>query len=434
MERRGPVIDNRMEGNVVNQPSIVKKTTSTKLARVELKSRENPDEVFSNLGHMLSLEHFEECFNSIDGNKAIGIDNVTKEEYGNNLGENLKSLLSKIRNGSYYPKPTRMVEIPKHDGTKRPLAISCVEDKIVQEAVRRILERIFEPHFLDCSHGFRPSENCHKALVDLDKNLMKIQTGAVLDVDIKKCFPSIPYEKLIEILSDKIGDKRFLYLIIKLIKCDSLDSENSIVRNNCGLPQGSILSPLLMNIYLHECVDKWFMIVNVNEFANGCTVVRYADDMVFTAKTVTEAEQLMLKLGKRLGEYGLELHETKTKVIHNGKKVAENLSKLGQKPPVFSFLGFIHVWGKSLNRSTNKTFWRVKRRTCPIRFKAKLKEILENFKKNRHRKDFFDYAKRIVNGYLEYFAINDNMKRISQFVHEVRTPMQSMGLGELRAA
>ena len=135
---------------------------------------------------------------------------------------------------------------------------------------------------------------------------------------------------------------------------------------------------------------------------------------------VKHAKSLRLKLGERLGEYGLELHETKTKVIPNGRKVAENLTKLGQKPPVFSFLGFIHVWGKSLNRSTNKTFWRVKRRTCPIRFKAKLSEILENFKKNRHRKDFFDYAKRIVNGYLEYFAINDNMKRISQFVHEVR--------------
>ena len=420
MERRGPVIDNRMEGNVVNQPSIVKETTSTKLARVELKSRENSNEIFTNLGHILSLEIFVECFNSLNGNKAAGIDNVTKEVYGNNLGENLKSLLSKIRDGSYYPKPTRTVEISKHDGTKRPLAISCIEDKIVQEAVRRILERIFEPHFLDCSHGFRPNENCHKALVDLDKNLMKIQTGAVLDVDIKKCFPSIPYENLIEILTNKIGDKRFLYLIIKLIKCDSLDAQNKIVRNKCGLPQGSILSPLLMNIYLHECVDKWFMEVNANEFANGCTVVRYADDMVFTAKSVAEAEQLRLELGKRLGEYGLELHETKTKVIPNGRKVAENLTKLGQKPPVFSFLGFIHVWGKSLNRSTNKTFWRVKRRTCPIRFKAKLSEILENFKKNRHRKDFFDYAKRIVNGYLEYFAINDNMKRISQFVHEVR--------------
>jgi len=412
-----------MEGNVVKQPSTVNKTTNTKLGRVELKSRENPNEIFTNLGHILSLEFLTECFNRIDGNKAVGIDEITKEEYGKNLGSNLKILLSKIRDGSYYPKPTRTVEISKHDGTKRPLAISCLEDKIVQGAVCKILECIFEPHFLSCSHGFRPNESCHKALVDLDKNLMKAQTGAIVDVDIKKCFPSIPHENLIEILTNKIADKRFLYLIIKLIKCDSLDALNNVVRNDRGLPQGSILSPLLMNIYLHECVDKWFMEINVKEFEGGCTIVRYADDMVFTAKSVADAEQLRLKLGERLGEYGLELHETKTKVMPNGRKVVENLIKLGQRPPVFAFLGFIHVWGKSLNRSTNKIFWRVKRRTCPVRFKSKLSQILENFKKNRHRKDFFDYAKRIVNGYLEYFAINDNMKRISQFVHEVKSMM-----------
>lgn len=407
----------------MNQPSVVKKTTNTKLTRVEAKSRENPREIFSNLGHILSLEYLAECFSNLDGNKAVGIDKVTKEEYGTNLEDNLRTLISRIRDGSYYPKPTRTVEISKPDGTKRPLAISCIEDKVVQEAVHQILEAIFEPHFLDTSHGFRPNKSCHGALVDLDKSLMKAQTGAVLDVDIKKCFPSIPHENLINILSTKISDKRFLHLVIKLIKCDALDEGNNVVRNMCGLPQGAILSPLLMNVYLHECVDKWFTEINMNYFENGCTVVRYADDMVFTAKSVEMAEQLRLKLSERLGRYGLELHETKTKVIPNGRKMAENLNKIGQKPPVFSFLGFIHVWGQSLNHNTNKTFWRVKRRTCPIRFRAKLKSILEHFSKNRHKKDFFQYAKRIVNGYLEYFAINDNGKRISQFVNEVKKIM-----------
>lgn len=243
MEQRSPVIGNRGEGHVVNQRSTVIKITNTKLSRVELKSRANPNEIFTNLGHILTVDYLGECFDSLDGNKAVGIDSVTKVEYRKNLGSNLHELLCKIRNGSYYPKPTKTVEIPKNDGTTRPLAIACIEDKIVQEAVRRILEAIFEPHFLPCSHGFRPNRNCHGALVDLDKNLMKFTTGAVLDVDIKKCFPSIPHKNLIDILTNKIGDKKFLYLITKLIRCDSFDADGAVVSSTCGVPQGSCITP-----------------------------------------------------------------------------------------------------------------------------------------------------------------------------------------------
>jgi len=403
--------------NVVGQRSGVQQTAKTKLSRVGTRSQENPEGTFNNLGHILSLEYLRECFESLDGNKAIGIDGVTKQEYGKNLQNNLEELLLRIRNGSYYPRPTRTVEIPKCDGTTRPIAVGCLVDKIVQEAVRRILEAIYEPHFLPCSHGFRPNRSCHGALVHLDTCLMEPQTRAVLDVDIKSCFPSIPHENLIEILSKKITDTRFLYLIIKLIRNDGTDGSGKVVKNTCGLPQGSILSPILMNIFLHESIDKWFL--GLTTFG-GCHIVRYADDMVITAKSVAQAETLLRKLKERLKICGLEVHEGKTHVVKAGSNAAQLAEQNKERMPTFTFLGFLHVWGKSINRKTGKIFWRVKRRTCPKRFRAKLKVIAEKFMAGKHKVDFLNWTKQVVNGYLEYFAVNDNMKRVSQFVYEVR--------------
>ena len=243
VEERSPVIGKRHKGHDVNQPSIVKETSATKLVRVETRSRQNPGAVFSNLGHILSVDLLRECYCSLDGSKAVGTDGVTKEEYGEDLENNLTELLLQLRRGTYIPQASRTVEIPKVDGSKRPLAIACVEDKIVQDAARRILECIFEPLFKEFSYGFRPNLNCHKALVALDQNLMKWNTGAVLEVDIRKCFTSIPHEKLLEILGNKVSDSRFLYLVTKLIKAEVMDAAGKVEKPEQGTPQGSILSP-----------------------------------------------------------------------------------------------------------------------------------------------------------------------------------------------
>jgi group II intron reverse transcriptase/maturase len=185
----------------------------------------------------------------LDGRKAVGIDGITKEEYGKNLDSNLTELLNKIRRGSYHPKASRIQEIPKADGSTRPLAIACFEDKIVQEMVRRILERIYEPWFLDCSHGFRPKRGCKTALASLHKHLMRWDCAAVLDIDLRKYFNSIPHEYLLQFLRMKITDERFMRLIIKLLKAPTLNDEGIPVRNELGSPQGSILSPLAANLY-----------------------------------------------------------------------------------------------------------------------------------------------------------------------------------------
>lgn len=187
----------------MKQRSIANTKLNTKLDRIEQRSRKEPQAIFNNLGHALDMDLLRTCFNSLDARKAVGIDGITKEYYGRKLKTNLQNLLKKIRDGSYYPKPSRIVEIPKVDGSTRPIAISCIEDKIVQEAVRCILERIYEPHFLDCSYGFRPNRNAHQALANLDKRLLKESCQAVLDADLRKYFNTIPHKPLGRILQRK---------------------------------------------------------------------------------------------------------------------------------------------------------------------------------------------------------------------------------------
>ena len=402
------------------QHSTVNKTSATKLARVEVKSRQNPTLMFSNLGHIIDLDLLLECHRSLDGSKAIGIDGVTKDAYGKSLEKNLTDLLRRIRMGTYIPQPSRTVHIPKLDGTTRPLAIACVEDKIVQEACKRILERIYEPLFLPESFGFRPGSSPHKALVALDGHLKSPNNGAVIDVDLRKAFDTIPHCHLEEMLRRKISDARFLHLLLKLIRAEVIGSDGEARKNLCGVPQGSILSPLLCNVFLHYVVDEWFKDTNAREFVGRCSLTRYADDMVFTAQSEGAAQRLHALLSARLVAHGMTLHEGKTRVILNGRSAAHASATGGPEVPGFSFLGFLHVWGISRNGKTGKTFWRVKRRTCPQRYRAKLAEIQNHIKRNRNDKRIVDKMKAVVRGYLNYFAINDNMKRVGMFVCEVR--------------
>lgn len=402
--------------------SLGTKILRTKLDRVEERSRRDKSTVFNNLGHLIELKLLRQCYNELDGTKAVGIDGVTKEAYarGRNLLNNLTQLLPKIRQGSYHPQASRIVEIPKASGGMRPLAISCFEDKLVQDAVKRILERIYEPLFVENSHGFRPRRDCHTALSALGTHLESSECGAVLEIDLQRYFNTIPHEPLIKMLRQKISDERFLRLIIKLLKAPVLNEAGVAERNEVGSPQGSILSPVISNVYLHHVLDTWFDWVNAGQMGGSARMVRYADDAVFTFRSIADAERFQAMLVQRLAEFGIQVNEAKTKVLLSGRKQAERHAELGLRMPSFSFLGFLHVWGISVNRKTGNRFWRVKRRTCPERFRKKLSEMKSFIRNHRHEKDLIDRVKRATQGYLNYFAIPDNSKRISQFVHEVR--------------
>ncbi len=273
----------------VHSADRIENTGKTKLERLSERAENRKETVFNNLGHLIDRDLLKQMYYRIDGNKAIGMDGIHKEIYGRQLDENIDNLIKSIRRGTYRPKPARLVEIPKEDGSTRPLAISCFEDKLVQMAVSEILTRIYEPLFLPCSFGYRPGRSCHDALCALMEQAYPCWNGAIAEIDIQKYFNSIPHVELKEILKKKISDERFLRLIDKLATTPICDKGN-VVANTIGCPQGSIISPILANIYLHEVIDCWFEEIKSKHLRGSAHEVRYADDMVFVFEKVDDAE------------------------------------------------------------------------------------------------------------------------------------------------
>jgi RNA-directed DNA polymerase len=342
-EGRCPGTDKRKKETRMSTQHRDTKLLKTKLDRIERRSKEDRKAEFNNLGHVLSVNFLLRCFNRLDGAKAVGIDRMTKQDYAKNLIANLEDLMSRIRRGAYRPRASRIVEIPKSDGSTRPLAISCIEDKIVQLAVRDILEKIYEPHFMNFSHGFRPGKGCQSALVELNHNLISPGCGAVVDIDLRKFFNTIPHAHLLRLLRIKVKDERFLKLVIKLLRAPTLDAEGKLCANEVGSPQGSILSPLLANIYLHYVIDIWFVwMMGKTPLWKG-RVVRYADDAVFTFINLGIGKQFLKMLKERLANFGIALNEDKTRTIANGKLPAHIAASKGKKLETFTFLGFQHV-------------------------------------------------------------------------------------------
>lgn len=209
------------------------------------------------LDNAITEELLRVAYEQLEQRKAVGIDKVDKATYGEALTENISILIKKIRRRQYRPKASRIVEIPKEDGSTRPLAISCFEDKMVQLAVSKILEQIYEPVFLPCSYGFRPNRNCHDALRAVNRITYQFADGAVVEIDIRKYFNTIPHEHLMSFLRQKISDKRFLWLVETLITAPVMEGGKAVASKR-GCPQGSIVSPILANIFLHYVIDEWF--------------------------------------------------------------------------------------------------------------------------------------------------------------------------------
>ena len=391
------------------------KQKTTKLECIGKRARLQKDTIFNNIGHALDLDLLRECYQELDGKKAIGIDKVKKEAYGKRLEDNLQDLLARIRRHAYKPQASRLVEIPKEDGSTRPLAISCFEDKIVQMAATKLLTAIYEPLFLPCSYGYREGVNGHEALRALMKYSNQFRKGATLEIDLRKYFNTISHEKLLEILGRKITDKRFLKLIAKLMRSPMLVNGKAEL-SRLGCPQGSIISPILSNIYLHYVVDSWFEEISISHLSGKTAMVRFADDMVFLFQRSEDADRFYKVLPKRLEKYGLQLHADKSSLLKSGSKEASEAEERGERLQTYTFLGFVCYWGKSRDGKR----WRLKFKSRGDRFTTKLRGLREYLKKSlsQDTKATVMRIKQVVVGWVNYHAISDNQRRVNSFLKE----------------
>lgn len=389
----------------------------TKLARISELSVEHPEMVFTSIGHLINVDLLTECHEDMDGKKAVGIDGITKDAYEVNLRKNLEDLVIRLKEKTYKPKPARRVEIPKDNGKVRPLSIYCYEDKLVQEAVRRLLEAVFEPHFYEEMMGFRPNRGCHDAIKKLSVMLEKQKTNWVLDADIKGFFDHLDHEWIVRFVESRIKDPNITRLIRRMLK-GGIIRDFQFEQSEEGSGQGSVCSPILANIYMHYILVWWFK-ERVQPALKGFSgLVVYADDFVVCFQYKHEAEAFYELLKKRMRYFGLEMEESKTRLVEFGRYAARDRKQRGEgKPETFTFLGFTHFC------STGKNGWyRVKRKTSRKKFAKKCREINKIIRDMRTWKllDFFKRVNQILVGYYHYYGITDNYRSLNSMKYRVK--------------
>ncbi len=372
---------------------------------------------FTALLHHVSVPLLLDSFYRLKREAAPGVDGLTWQEYETDLNKRLEQLHSRVHQGTYRAQPSKRAYIPKADGRERPLGIAALEDKIVQHAVGRVLNQIYEEDFVGFSYGFRPGRSQHEALDALWVGVMRKKVSWVLDADIRDCFGSISHEWMMKFVEHRIADRRILRLIKKWLRA-GVSEEGAWSKTEVGTPQGAVISPLLANVYLHYVFDLWVQHWRRHRAAGEVIVIRYADDMVLGFQYRTDAERLLQDWRERLRKFGLELHPEKTRLIEFGRFAAASRKQRGQgKPETFNFLGFTHICGQS--RKSGKFL--VLRKTTRTRLLAKLKELKEELRKRWHQPgaELGRWLRTVVQGYFNYHAVPGNLASLKSFRLEV---------------
>jgi RNA-directed DNA polymerase len=391
------------------------KSPRQRLERIATQAREYPDMAFTTLAHHLDVPLLELAFDRLNRNSAAGIDRVTWREYEENLIPKLEDLHARLVNGEYEPQPVARRWIPKSNGKLRPLGLTALEDKIVQRAVADLLESIYEQDFHEFSYGFRPGRSAHQALRDLRQGL---QSGIhhVIDCDISAFFDNLQHDQLLWILRQRVKDGRILALIELWLKAGIMDGKELVFPDK-GSPQGSVISPLLANVYLHEVLDTWFTEVVTAHCRGRVVIYRYADDFVIGCELESDARRIVETLPKRFAKYGLEINTDKTSMI-SFHRPPRNYSRKthGPKPGTFRFLGFTHYWGR-----TKKGWYTIKWKTDSRRLSRSVGTFWQWCRRNRHLpvEDQHKMLRAKLRGYYQYYGIPFNTAALRQVYFQV---------------
>lgn len=388
-------------------------TTETKLKRIAALSAANPDMVFTHVIHHINEDSLLACFHELDGRKALGIDGVDKLSYGENLDNNLHDLMDRMRRMAYIPGPVRQVLIPKDDNATRSLGISNFEDKIVQRAMHKVLESIYEPLFSENSYGFRPKRSCHDAIAALHAYLSTHNVETVIDVDISNYFGSISQDMVIEIIKKKISDPRILRYLIRMFKSGML-ADGELVVSEEGVVQGSACSPIIANIFAHEVIDQWIETTVKAHCFGEIKLIRYADDIVICCQYNKDAIRIKAALCKRLAKFNLKMNEAKTKLI----KFSKREQRKNIKQETFDFLGFTFYFGKS-----RKGYYLVKVKTSGKRLNRKLKNVNEWARSIKNKITLNEIMKKAaakIRGHVQYYGVSHNFNTTNVFVFKTK--------------
>lgn len=388
----------------------------TQLERIGQRARERKGERFNNLLSAIKAPLLKEAYQRLRKDAAPGVDEVRWHEYGEGLDARLLDLQDRVHRGSYHPQPVRRVHIPKGSGQTRPLGIPALEDKLVQQAVRMVLEPIYEREFLGFSYGFRPGRSPHRALTAVAVAING-KTSWVLDADIRSFFDTVDHGWMQRFIEHRIGDRRLVRLLMKWLNAGVME-DGKLHEVEEGTPQGGVISPLLANVYLHYVFDLWANQWRNRHARGEVYIVRYADDLLLCFQFEQDARAMREALASRLSEHGLELHPEKTRVIRFGRYARQDAARDGRtRPETFDFLGFTHI--TSVSRDGR---FQLKRRTSRKKRVAKLAKLQDEMRRRRHDPVRAQRAwlASVLRGHYRYYGVPMNYRALQQFRERVR--------------